>query len=228
MDSENIQLAISLLPLQLWNTFYMVICSTFFAVLIGLPLGVILTITDKGHIKEHAIIYRSLEALVNIGRSFPFAILMVSLIPFTRWLIGTSLGTTASIVPLTIAAIPFVARLVETSLKEVERHIIEAVVVMGSSTWQIITRVLLPESLPSIISGVTLTIINLIGFSAMAGLVGGGGLGQVAIQYGYYRYNTFIMIITVTLLIVLVQLVQWAGGTLVRSILKKRGKLSYD
>ena len=228
MNSENIQLALQLLPLQLWNTIYMVFTSAFFAVLIGLPLGVILTITDKGHIKEHPAIYKSLETIVNIGRSFPFAILMVALIPVTRWIVGTSLGTTASIVPLTIAAAPFVARLIESSLKEVDRHILEAVIVMGSSTWQMITKVLLPEALPSIVSGITLTVISLIGYSAMAGLVGGGGLGQVAIQYGYHRFNTFIMITTVILLILLVQSVQWLGGYIVQSILKKRGKLSHD
>jgi D-methionine transport system permease protein len=228
MSPENIHLALQLLPLQLWNTIYMVFVSAFFAVLIGLPIGVILTITDKGHIKEHLKLYKVLETIVNIGRSFPFAILMVALIPFTRWIVGTSLGTTAAIVPLTLAAAPFVARLIETSLKEVDRHILEAVLVMGSNTWQIITKVLLAEALPSIVSAITLTVINLIGYSAMAGLVGGGGLGQVAIQYGYNRFNTFIMSITVILLILLVQCVQWFGGYVVKSINKKRGKFSHD
>src|SRR3990172_7853697 len=201
MNSENIYLALDLLLLQLWNTVYMVFVSAFFAVLFGLPMGVVLTITDKGHIKEHRKLYKILETVVNIGRSFPFAILMVALIPVTRWIVGTSLGTTASIVPLTVAAAPFVARLIEASLKEVDKHILEAVIVMGSNTWQIITKVLLPEALPSLISAITLTVINLIGYSAMAGLVGGGGLGQVAIQYGYNRFNTFIMVVTVILLI---------------------------
>lgn len=228
MDLENIQLAFRLLPLQLWNTIYMVFVAAFFAVLIGLPIGVILTITEKGHIKQHAKIYKTLETIVNIGRSFPFAILMVVLIPLTRWVVGTSLGTTASIVPLTVAAAPFVARLIETSLKEIDKHILEAVIVMGSNTWQIITKVMLPEALPSIVSGVTLTVISLIGYSAMAGLVGGGGLGQVAIEYGYNRFNTFIMIITVILLILLVQAVQWLGGYMTQSILKKRGKIAHD
>lgn len=228
MDSENIQLALKLLPLQLWNTIYMVFVSAFFAVLIGLPIGVVLTIADKGHIKENVRVYKILEMIVNIGRSFPFAILMVALIPFTRWIIGTSLGTSASIVPLTIAAAPFIARLVETSLKEVDRHILEAVIVMGSNTWQIITKVLLAEALPSIVSAITLTVISLIGYSAMAGLVGGGGLGQVAIQYGYNRFNTFIMVTTVVLLILLVQVVQWLGGYMTQAILKKRGKVTHD
>jgi D-methionine transport system permease protein len=206
----------------------MVAVSTFFAVLIGLPIGVILTITNKGHIKENTSLYKMLETIVNIGRSFPFAILMVVLIPFTRWLVGTSLGTTASIVPLTLAAAPFVARLIETSLKEVDHHILEAAIVMGSNTWQIISKVLLQEALPSILSGITLTVVNLIGYSAMAGLVGGGGLGQVAIQYGYNRFNTFIMAATVILLILLVQAVQWIGNMAVKSILRKRGKLIHQ
>jgi D-methionine transport system permease protein len=224
----NLDLAFQLLPLQLWNTIYMVAVSAFFAVLIGLPIGVILTITDKGHIKENATLYKILEMVVNIGRSFPFAILMVVLIPFTRWIVGTSLGTTASIVPLTVAAAPFVARLVETSLKEVDSHILEAAIVMGSNTWQIISKVLLQEALPSILSGITLTIVNLVGYSAMAGLVGGGGLGQVAIEYGYNRFNTFIMVVTVVLLILLVQGVQWIGNRAVQSILRKRGKFIYE
>lgn len=226
--SPNMDLAFQLLPLQLWKTIYMVAVSSFFAVLIGLPIGVILTITEKGHIKENATFYKMLETIVNIGRSYPFAILMVALIPFTRWLIGTSLGTTASIVPLTIAAAPFVAKLIETSLKEVDQHILEAAIVMGSNTWQIISKVLLQEALPSILSGITLTIVNLIGYSAMAGLVGGGGLGQVAIQYGYNRFNTFIMAVTVILLILLVQGVQWTGNMGIKSILRKRGKLNYE
>jgi D-methionine transport system permease protein len=228
MTNENLQLAWQLLPLQLWNTLYMVFVSTFFSVLIGLPLGVILTITNKGHIKESTHFHRLLGALVNIGRSFPFAILMVALIPVTRWIVGTSLGTTASIVPLTIAAIPLIARLIETCLNEVDRNILEAITVMGSNTWQTISKVLLPEALPSIITAITMTMINLIGYSAMAGLVGGGGLGQVAIQYGYNRFNTFIMIITVVLLVILVQAVQWAGGAIALSIVKKRGKGSND
>ena len=228
MNGENIHLALSLLPLQLWNTIYMVCVSAFFAVLIGLPIGLILTISSKGHIKENVSLYKVLETIVNIGRSFPFAILMVALIPFTRFVVGTSLGTTASIVPLTVAAAPFVARLIETSLKEVDQHILEAALVMGSRTRHIIAKVLLPEALPSIIQGITLTVINLIGYSAMAGLVGGGGLGQVAIQYGYNRFNTFIMVTTVILLILLVQIVQWIGNWIAHATLKKRGKLSYD
>lgn len=228
MDSENLQIALALLPLQLWKTIYMVFVSAFFALLLGLPLGIVLTISSKGHIKEQPMLYKILETLVNIGRSFPFAILMVALIPLTRWIVGTSLGTSASIVPLTIAAAPFLARLVETSLKEVDRSVLEAVTVMGSNTWQMIVKVLLPEALPSLVSAMTLTLINLVGYSAMAGLVGGGGLGQVAIQYGYNRFNATIMFVTIALLILLVQAVQWLGGSLVQHISKKRGRMSHD
>lgn len=221
---STLELALQILPLQLWNTLYMVFASAFFALLIGLPLGVILTITDRGHIKENPYIYKTLEFIVNVGRSFPFAILMVALIPVTRAIVGTSLGTTASIVPLTLAAAPFIARIVETSLKELDRNILEATLVMGASTWQIISKVLIPEALPSLILGMTLTLVNLVGLSAMAGLVGGGGLGQVAIQYGYNRFNTPIMVITCVLLIILVQGIQWIGGNLARKITSKRGK----
>jgi D-methionine transport system permease protein len=227
MNSENIHLAIQLLPIQLGNTIYMVFVSGLFAIMMGLPAGIILTITDKGHVKENHLLHKILETTVNIGRSFPFAILMVALIPLTRWIVGTSLGTTAAIVPLTIAAAPFVARLIETSLTKVDRHILEAVIVMGSSTWQIVYKVLLAEALPSIVLDITLTLINLIGYSAMAGLVGGGGLGQVAIQYGYNRFNAFIMIATVLLLVLLVQSIQWIGSYISRSICKKRGETLY-
>lgn len=219
---SNFDLALHLLPLQLWNTIYMVFVSTFFAFLIGLPLGVLLTISDKGHIHPRPKLYQTLTLIVNIGRSFPFAILMVALIPFTRLIVGTSLGTTASIVPLTIAAAPFLARLIENSLKEVDRQMIEAALVMGSNNMQIVRKVLLPEALPSLILGITLTLVNVVGYSAMAGLVGGGGLGQVAIQYGYNRFNTFIMITTVILLIILVQLIQMIGNAIARSIIKRR------
>lgn len=225
MHSENMQLALDLLPLQLWNTLYMVFASAFFALLIGLPMGVILAISDKGQIQENLPLYKVLEAVVNIGRSFPFAILMVALIPVTRWIVGTSLGTTAAIVPLSIAAAPFLARLIETNLKEVDGNVVETAQVMGSTSWQIIKKVLLPEALPSIVTSITLTVINLIGYSAMAGLVGGGGLGQVAIQYGYNRFNSFIMITTVILLILLVQAVQWLGDYIVKNLYKQRGQL---
>lgn len=225
MNPENLSLAWKLLPIELWNTLYMVFASAAIALLIGLPLGIVLRITDQGGLKEKPLLHRSLGIVVNIGRSFPFAILMIALIPFTRWIVGTSLGTTAAIVPLSVAAAPFVARIVENALKEVDRHMIEAALVMGSTTKQIILKVLLPEALPSFVSGMTLTLINLVGYSAMAGAVGGGGLGKVAIQYGYNRFNPFLMISTVVLLILVVGAIQWAGSRLTTSILKKRGKL---
>ena len=208
-------LAWKLLPFATLETLYMVFVSAFFAFLIGLPLGIVLMLSNN----------RLLGWIVNIGRSFPFAILMVALIPFTRFIVGTSLGTTAAIVPLSIAAAPFVARLVESALREIDKQLIETAVVMGSTTWQLITKVLLPEALPSLISGATLTVIYLIGYSTMAGLVGGGGLGKVAIQYGYNLFNGFIMTSTVILLILLVQLVQGVGNALVKRIKQKRGIL---
>lgn len=223
MSEDNINLALQLLPIQTWNTLYMVFASAFFAFLIGLPIGVLLTITSKNHIKSNAFIYKTLELIVNIGRSFPFAILMVALIPVTRAIVGTSLGTTASIVPLTLAAAPFIARIIETNLKEIDRNILEAAEVMGANTWEVITKVLLPEALPGIIQGMTLTLVNLVGLSAMAGLVGGGGLGQVAIQYGYNRFNTDIMLLTCFILIILVQLIQYFGNKIAHKITTKRG-----
>ncbi|MGI6706687.1 MAG: methionine ABC transporter permease [Clostridia bacterium] len=217
---KNLHLALELLPIELWNTLYMVIVSTLIAVIIGLPLGIILVITERGHIKERPAINGILGTIVNIGRSFPFVILMVAIIPFTRMVVGTSLGTTAAIVPLSIAAAPFVARVVESSLKEIQKGVIEAAVSMGSTTWQIIVKVMLPEALPSIILGITLTFVNLIGYSAMAGTVGGGGLGKIAIQYGYQRYNNFIMISTVIILIVVVQATQYLGNYIAKRINK--------
>lgn len=224
MTSENLQLALSLLPLELWNTIYMVLSATVLATLIGGPIGIILTITTKGHIQEKRWVNRLLGSIVNVGRSFPFAILMVALIPVTRLIVGTSLGTTASIIPLTIAAIPFVARIVEAALREVPKELIEVAVVTGSTPWQIVTKVLLPESLPSLVLGLTTTMINVIGYSAMAGFMGGGGLGKVAIQYGYQRFNEFLIVVTVILLIVLVHAVQVLGNRAVRKINLKRGR----
>lgn len=224
MNNDSLQLIWTLLPFELWNTLYMVACSTLVATLFGLPLGVILTITDRGHLKENRVLHQILGSIVNVGRSFPFAILMIALIPLTRWIIGTSLGTTASIVPLSIAAIPFVARVVEASLKDVDKGMIEAAIVMGSTPWQIITKVLLPESMPSLILAMTTTIINLIGYSAMAGTMGGGGLGKVAIQYGYQRFNIPLMVATVLTLIIVVQIIQSTGHWWAKHLNHKRGK----
>lgn len=210
-----------LLLTETGNTLYMVFAATLISIIIGMPLGVVLIITDKGGIKENLKLNNILGMIVNIGRSFPFAILIVALIPFTRLIVGTSLGTTATIVPLSIAAAPFVARVIESSLKEVDKGIVEAAISMGSSTWEIIIKVLIPEAMASIILGITLTVVNLIGYSAMAGMVGGGGLGNVAIQYGYYRYDVSLIVATVILLIILVQILQWIGNNIAKAMNKK-------
>jgi D-methionine transport system permease protein len=222
---DNLQLALKIVPIELIHTLYMVFVSAFFAFLIGLPLGVILRLTDRGGLIEQPIINKILATLVNIVRSIPFAILIIAIFPFTRFIVGTSIGTTASIVPLTIAAAPFMARVIEGALKEIDHSIIESALVMGSTTRQIVQKVLLPEALPSIINGVTLTVVNLIGYSAMAGLVGGGGLGKVAIQYGYQRFNGFLMIVTLILLLALVECVQWLGSAISKTVSLRRGKL---
>ena len=218
---ESIDLMVQLLPTAIFETLYMVFVSTVIAVMIGAPIGITLIVSEKGGIRENILLSQILSALVNIGRSFPFSILMVAIIPLTRLITGTSLGTTASIVPLSIAAIPFVARVIESSLREVDKGIIEASQSMGATSWQIIYKVLIPEALPGIVLGITLTIINLIGYSAMAGLIGGGGLGKIADQYGYKRYNTPIMIATIVLLIILVQMIQWIGNQIAKNLDKK-------
>lgn len=205
-----------------WETIYMVAISTAFSYVFGLPLAIILVITDKGHIMENLPLNRILGGIVNAFRSIPFIIFLILVIPLTRLIVGTSIGTVASIVPLTLAAIPFVARLVETSLKEINWGLIEAALSMGANTEQIIRKVLIPEAFPSIILGVAITTINLVGYSAMAGIVGGGGLGTLAYYYGYQRYQTDIMWITVILLIILVQGVQMLGEKMANSVVYKR------
>lgn len=212
---------IELLVKALWETTYMVAVSSAIAALIGIPLGVILIITDKGHIMENIAFNRILGSVVNAARSTPFIILMVAIIPLTRLLVGTSIGTDAAIVPLSIAAIPFVGRLVETSLKEVEYGVIEAAQAMGATPWQIVVKVLIPEALPSIVLGLTIMVISLIGYSAMAGAIGGGGLGDLAIRYGYQRFRVDIMLATVVILIAQVQIVQSAGDYVSRRLNKK-------
>jgi D-methionine transport system permease protein len=199
-----------------------VVISTFLSYLVGLPLGVILVATSEGHIMENKSVNNVLGSIVNAVRSIPFIIFLILIIPLTRLIVGTPIGTIASIVPLTLAAIPFVARLVETSLKEIEWGLIEAALSMGANAWQVITKVLLPEAMPSLSLGVAITTINLVGYSAMAGIVGGGGLGTLAYYYGYQRYENGIMWITVIVLIILVQLVQMLGDTLAAKISNKR------
>ena len=210
-----------LLAKSLWETTYMVAVSSFISALLGIPLGIILVTTNKGHILENTPLNRILGAIVNATRSTPFIILMVAIIPVTRLLVGTSIGTNAAIVPLSIAAIPFVARIVESALKEVDYGVIEAAQAMGASPREIITKVLIPESLPAIVLGLTLTIISLIGYSAMAGAIGGGGLGDLAIRYGYQRFRADIMLITVVFLIAQVQIVQSTGDYISNRLNKK-------
>ena len=193
------------------ETLYMTVVSTLFGYVFGLPMGVLLCISDKDGLKPHPILYKILDFIANIVRSVPFLILLILLIPFTRFLLGKSYGSTATIVPLTVAAIPFIARMVESSLKEVDNGVAEAARAMGAGTMRIILRVLLVEARTSLITGATIAIGTILGYSAMAGAVGGGGLGDIAVRYGYYRYQTDIMIVTVILLIVIVQIFQSVG-----------------
>ena len=213
------------MTLQVWTlilnstlqTLAMVLFSTLFSLILGLPVGILLTVTspeEQGGIIPLPILNSVLSRIVNVLRSFPFIILMILLFPLSRLLIGTSIGTTATIVPLSIAAAPFVARVIETALKEVDPGVVQAARAMGSTNLQIIRKVLIPEALPSLVSGVTLTIINLIGYSAMAGAIGGGGLGDLAIRYGYQRFRGDIMFVAVIIILVLVEIIQVVGNTI--------------
>lgn len=193
------------------ETLYMTLVSTFFGYVFGLPLGVALRVTDRDGIRPNAVIYKILDFISNIVRSVPFLILLIVLIPFTRMIVGKSYGSTATIVPLVVAATPFIGRMVESSLKEVDGGVIEAAQSMGAGTFTIIFRVLLVEARTSILVGATIAVGTILGYSAMAGTVGGGGLGDIAIRYGYHRYQADIMIVTVVLLIVLVQIFQTIG-----------------
>lgn len=215
------QQIISLLLQGFLETVQMTVISTVVAVLLGVPLGVILVITSRGHIMQNEAVNKVLGAIVNATRSIPFIILMVAIIPFTRLVAGTSIGTTAACVPLTLAAIPFLARLVETAIKEVNGGVIEAAQSMGATPLQIIWKVLLPEALPTLIDNITVLIVNLISYSAMAGAIGGGGLGDIAIRYGYQRFQGDVMLATIVILIVLVQVIQSAGDYLSRKVNKK-------
>lgn len=205
-----------------WETIYMVLISTSLSYIVGLPLGVVLVTTADRHILENRGVNRVLGYIVNAVRSVPFIIFLILIIPLTRIIVGTSIGTAASIVPLTLAAIPFVARLVETSLKEIKWELVEAALSMGANAWQVISKVLLPEAMPSLSLGVAITAINLVGYSAMAGIVGGGGLGTLAYYYGHQRYENDIMWVTVIVLVLLVQLVQMGGDALAAKISNRR------
>jgi D-methionine transport system permease protein len=203
------------------TTLYMVGASTFLTVLLGLPLGVLLVLSDKRGLRPRPLLNKLLGAVVNLTRSLPFIILLVVLIPFTRWVVGTSIGPTAAIVPLTLAAVPFFARVTETALREVPSGVIEAAQAMGSSDWQIVRKVMLKEAMPGLVLGIALTLISLVGYSAMAGAVGGGGLGDLAIRYGYQRFETEVMLATVVLLVAFVQVVQSVGDRIAAKISKR-------
>lgn len=204
------------------ETLYMTIFSTFLGYLFGLPMGVLLTVTDKNGLKPNAVVYKVLDVIANIVRSIPFLILLILLIPFTRFVVGKSYGSTATVVSLTVAAIPFIARMVESSLKEVDAGVIEAAKAMGASNLRIVWKVLLVEGRTSLISGATIAIGTILGYSAMAGSVGGGGLGDIAVRYGYYRYQTDIMLVTVVLLILLVQVFQTVGMFIANRLDKRK------
>ena len=204
------------------ETLLMVFFSTIFAILIGFPLGVLLNITNKYGITPKPAFNLVLSRIIDVLRSFPFVILMIVLLPFTRLILGTAIGTTATIIPLSIAAAPFVARITETALNEVDPGVVQAARAMGSTNAQIVIKVLIPEAMPSVVSGITLTIINLVSYSAMAGTLGGGGLGDLAIRYGYQRFRTGIMIAAVVVIIIMVALIQFAGTRLTNRMLAKR------
>lgn len=213
-----------LLEQACWDTLYMVGWATVIAVAGGLPLGILLVLTDRGGLLQNAVANKVIGQIVNITRSMPFIILMVALMGFTRWITGTTIGREAAIVPLAIGAIPFFARLVETAVREVDHGLVEAVQSMGGSTWTIVRKVLVPEALPSLIAGTTTTIVALIGYSAMAGTVGAGGLGDIAIRYGYQRFETELMWITVAVLAVVISLIQFAGDFAARTLHRRGGR----
>ena len=215
--SEALVVLQSEFPLALWETVYVTVLATALAIVIGLPLGVLLAAGDKnGILPLPKPVMSVLKVIINLLRSIPFLILMIMVIPLTRVIVGTTVGTVASIVPLVIAAFPFVARLAESSFREVNPDIIEAAQSMGASPFQIIVKVLIPESIPSLISNATIAITTILGYSAMSGIIGGGGLGKIAINYGYYRYKTLIMIMAVILLIIIVQVFQSVGDHLAK------------
>ena len=205
------------------QTLFMVFFSAVFSVILGLPLGVLMCVTDSVcNIMPMPVLNKVLNRIVAVLRSFPFLILMIILFPLSRLIIGTTIGTQATIVPLSIAAAPFVARIIETSLKGLDSGVIQAAKSMGSTNWQIITKVMLPECLPSLVDGFTLTVINLIGYSAMAGTVGGGGLGDLAIRYGYQRFRVDILFVSVVVILILVALIQMTGNMVSKALLKRR------
>jgi len=222
MSSERFFEVLSMLPAATAETVFMTFVSTFFACLLGFPLGVYLYAASPAGLTPRRVLYNVLSRVVNLFRSFPFIILMIMLIPFTRFIVKTSIGPLAAIIPLSIAAAPFVARVVETALSEVDTGVLVAAKAIGSTNFQIILKVLIPEALPALVSGLALTMINLIGYSAMAGAIGSGGLGHLAIRYGYYRFTTDVMIAAVIVILLLVEIIQVTGTIISRSLLSKR------
>lgn len=204
------------------DTLYMTLASTLLGYLFGLPMGILLTVTDKDGIKPNAPLYKMMDVIINMVRSVPFLILLILLIPFTRFLVGKSYGSTATIVPLVVAAAPYIARMVESSLKEVDSGVIEAARSMGASNFDIIFKVMLVEARTSLIVGATISIGTILGYSAMAGTVGGGGLGDIAVRYGYHRWQTDIMLVTVALLIILFQIFQTIGMKIASNLDKRK------
>ena len=212
------EMMLELFATSLWETVVMVGASGIVGGLVGIPLGVFLRLTDKGGVLEHGLANKVVGGIVNAVRSTPFIILLVAIIPFTRLVTGTSIGTWAAVVPLTLASAPFIARLVETALREVDHGLVEAAQSMGASTWQIVWKVLLPEALPGIVAGLTISFVSLTGYSAMAGAIGGGGLGDLGIRYGYQRFLPDIMLAVVVVLIFFVQAIQSLGDWAVRRL----------
>lgn len=200
------------------DTIYMTVVSTFFGYLIGIPLGIALTLTDKNGLRQNQAVYRLLDVIINITRSVPFLILLIVVMPLTKLLAGKSYGSTATIVPLTLAAAPLIGRMVESSLKEVNKGVIEAAVSMGAKTGTIVLKVLIGEARTSLLVGVTIVLGTVLGYSAMAGVVGGGGLGDIAIRYGYYRYDTSVMLVTLVFIVAIVQLMQFVGTLLAKRL----------
>lgn len=200
------------------DTIYMTVVSTFFGYLIGIPLGIALTLTDKNGLRQNQAVYRLLDVIINITRSVPFLILLIVVMPLTKLLAGKSYGSTATIVPLTLAAAPLIGRMVESSLKEVNKGVIEATVSMGAKTGTIVLKVLIGEARTSLLVGVTIVLGTVLGYSAMAGVVGGGGLGDIAIRYGYYRYDTPVMLVTLVFIVAIVQLMQFVGTLLAKRL----------
>ena len=226
-DSDTVTEALDILkndiPKAFWETFYVTVLASFFALVIGLPLGVLLVTGSKDGIRPlPAPLMKVIDVIINILRSVPFLILMIMVFPVTRLIVGTTVGTTASIVPLVIAAFPFIARLVESSLREINPDIIETAQSMGASPWQIVTRVMIPESMPSLVSNFTIAVTTILSYTAMSGIIGGGGLGKIAINYGYYRYKYLVMIFAVVILVLMVQIFQTAGTYIAKKIDKRK------